>query len=107
LADGRPVLVVANGLTRVDYKRLADYLGSSRRRIKLANAEQVLEITGYPVGTVPPFGHKEMLPTLVEAGVLRQEELYAGGGGINALVKLRTAELQRILGADVVNLADV
>jgi Cys-tRNA(Pro) deacylase len=106
LADGRPVLVVANGLTRVDYKRLADHLGISRRRLKLATGEQVLAITGYPVGTVPPFGHKEKLPTLVEARVLRQEELYAGGGAINALIRLTTAELQRVLAAEVVELAE-
>lgn len=107
LADERPLLVVANGTTRLDYKRLADYLGISRRRIKLANAEQVLAITGYPVGTVPPFGHKEKVATLIEAKVLQQEELYVGGGGINALVRLTTAELQRVLAAEVVSLANM
>ncbi len=39
LADGEPVLVINNGLARVDWKQLADYLGVSRRRLKTANAE--------------------------------------------------------------------
>ena len=105
LVDGEPLLVVANGETRVGYKRLADYLGVSRRGVKLANAAQVREILGYEVGAVPPFGHKTPVRTLVEAGVLAQEEVYAGGGGMNALVRLRVAELLRVIGGETANLA--
>ena len=105
LVDGSPQLIVANGLNRVDYKKLADYLGLSRRRVKLAKADEVLAITGYPVGTVPAFGHIQVLPTIIEARVMEQSELYAGGGEINALVHLTTAELQRIIQAPVVSLA--
>jgi prolyl-tRNA editing enzyme YbaK/EbsC (Cys-tRNA(Pro) deacylase) len=104
LADGDPRLIIANGLNRVDYKKLADYLGVSRRRIKLAKADEVLAITGYPVGTVPPFGHHQPVPTIIEANVMKQTDLYAGGGAINALVRLTTAELQRVVQAPVVSL---
>jgi prolyl-tRNA editing enzyme YbaK/EbsC (Cys-tRNA(Pro) deacylase) len=104
LVDSVPTLVVANGLTRVGYKPLSDYLGTSRRRLKLARPEAVFNITGYPVGTVPPFGHKEPLPTIVEAGVLEQDVIYAGGGAINALMRLTTAELLRVSQAEVVAL---
>lgn len=105
LADGSPQLIIANGLNRVDYKRLADHLSISRRRLKLAKAAEVLAITGYPVGTVPPFGHTQSIPTIIEAKVLEQEELYAGGGEINALIRLKTAELQRILQSPILALA--
>jgi prolyl-tRNA editing enzyme YbaK/EbsC (Cys-tRNA(Pro) deacylase) len=105
LADGSPQLIIANGLNRVDYKKLADYLGISRRRLKLAKADEVLEITGYPVGTVPPFGHNQPIPTIIEANVVEQKELYAGGGEINALIRLKTAELQRVLQAPILPLA--
>jgi prolyl-tRNA editing enzyme YbaK/EbsC (Cys-tRNA(Pro) deacylase) len=105
LADGSPQLIIANGLNRVDYKKLADYLGISRRRLKLAKADEVLEITGYPVGTVPPFGHNQPIPTIIEANVVEQKELYAGGGEIKALIRLKTAELQRVLQAPILPLA--
>jgi prolyl-tRNA editing enzyme YbaK/EbsC (Cys-tRNA(Pro) deacylase) len=104
LADGRPCLIVANGLTRIHYKRLADHLGISRRRLKMADAAQVLNITGYPVGAVPPFGHKSPLPTTIEAGVLVQAELYGGGGEINALMRVTLTELRRVVGEDVAEL---
>lgn len=100
----RPVLVIGNGYHRIDWRRLADYLAVSRRRLRLADAEQVQAITGFPVGTVPPFGHRTPLPTLLDEQVLAQTLVYAGGGAINALMRLHVAELQRVLQAPVVNL---
>lgn len=105
LADERPVLVVANGLTRINYKALADELEISRRRVKMAGAEQVLEITGYNVGAVPPFGHPAKLPALIDRGVLAETAVYGGGGESNALMYLRTMELQRVLQGKVVQIA--
>lgn len=101
----RPQLVVTNGLSRVSYRALADYLDISRRRVRMARASEVEEMTGFPVGTVPPFGHKSPLPTVLDATVPEQEEVYAGGGAINALMRLKVAELQRVLGAEVVGLS--
>lgn len=104
LVNEQPYLVVANGVNRVGYKALADHLGTSRRRLKLAKPQEVLDITGYPVGTVPPFGHKKRLPTIVESRVLEQEEIYVGGGAINALMRLTPQELLNASKAEVVSL---
>jgi prolyl-tRNA editing enzyme YbaK/EbsC (Cys-tRNA(Pro) deacylase) len=97
-----PVVVVANGTLRVDYKRVADHLGVSRRRLRLAGAEEVLAITGYPVGAVPPLGYPCPVRTLVEARLLAQPEVYAGGGAIDALMRITPAELVRATQAEVV-----
>lgn len=107
-ADGemQPLLVISNGLSRVAYKKLAEHLGVSRRRLRIATPEQVKDATGYEVGTVPPFGHSQPLPTLLDESVTELEEIYAGGGRINALVRLPVAELQRIVQADVVDLGE-
>jgi Cys-tRNA(Pro) deacylase len=101
----RPQLVVTNGLSRVDYRALAAYLGTSRRRVRMARAPEVQAMTGYPVGTVPPFGHASPVPTVLDETVIEQGEVYAGGGAINALMRLRVEELQRVLRAEVVRLS--
>jgi prolyl-tRNA editing enzyme YbaK/EbsC (Cys-tRNA(Pro) deacylase) len=106
MADGHPVLVVTNGLTRIHRKRLAIVLGLSRRRIKIASVEQVLAITGYVVGAVPPFGHPTNLPTLLDAGVLAESTVYGGGGESNALMRLSPYELQRVVNSELVDIAD-
>jgi prolyl-tRNA editing enzyme YbaK/EbsC (Cys-tRNA(Pro) deacylase) len=104
LANGQPVLVVANGTTRVGYKPLADYLGISRRRLKLADASQVLLTTGYPVGTVPPFGHKTRIHTILEASIMTQHELFTGGGSIQTLLRINVRELARATAAETISL---
>lgn len=106
LAADEPVLVVTNGLTRINRKALADVLDMSRRRIKIAGGEAVAAVTGYAVGAVPPFGHLTPLRTLLEAGVMDQEVVYGGGGESNALMLVSTAELQRVLVPELVDVAD-
>ena len=102
LADGVPVVVVASGLDRLDRKALADYLGVSRRRVKIANAEQVLAHTGYVAGSVPPFGYLQPIRTVVETAVteLSYTHIYGGGGDVYALLKLTVAELQKVVGME-------
>lgn len=106
LADGEPLLVITNGLARIAWKRLADYLGVSRRRLKTGNAEQVQSITGYAVGAVPPFGHRKKLRTIVAQLVYDQAIVYGGGGEINALMSVETAVLRQIVGTETADLAD-
>ncbi len=99
----RAVLVVANGLNRVDYRRVADCLGISRRRLKLAEAETVLALTGQPVGGVAPFGHPQPLRTFIDRRVLDQPEVFAGGGALDALLRLSPREMVRVTGAQCVD----
>lgn len=106
LADEQPVLVIGNGLNRINYKKLADHLGVSRRRVKTADSAKVLTITGYVAGSVPPFGHLQPLRTILDTAVLGQTDIYGGGGEIHALMYLKTAELQRVVGSETAQLAE-
>jgi len=105
--DAQPVLVIANGTGRVDDRRVAQHFGVGRKKVRLANAEQALAITGYVVGAMPPFGHKSRLRTLVDPGVMAQREIFGGGGEVNAMLRLTPAELLRVTGAEVVPVLEV
>lgn len=102
-ADGAPYLVIANGLRRVDREKLATELGISKSRVRLAAPDAVLEVTGYPVGTMPPFGHRQLLPKLMDRHVLDHAEVYAGGGGIDTMMRISSRELLRTTGAKLVD----
>ncbi len=104
IADGNPQLVIANGTKRIGYKPLAEHLGLSRKKIKLANASQVAQITGYPIGTVPPFGHKSPITTIIEQEVLAQKDLFVGGGAVQVLLRISVDELLRVTGARTLQL---
>ena len=103
---GDPILVINNGLARVDRKKLAAYLGVGRKKVKFADHDQVLDMTGFIVGSMPPFGHKKQLQTLMDPAVIRQKTVYGGGGDINAMMKIDMDVLLKATRAEVTELSE-
>jgi prolyl-tRNA editing enzyme YbaK/EbsC (Cys-tRNA(Pro) deacylase) len=98
-ADGGCVLVVACGMARVDARRVEAVTGSSR--LRLASADVVQEVTGYPAGGTPPVGHRTRIPAIVDRRVAAQDWGYAGGGRSELLVRIASADIIRLTGARV------
>jgi Cys-tRNA(Pro)/Cys-tRNA(Cys) deacylase len=102
---GEHVLALIAGPAQISWKTLRKYLGSSR--LSLAPEEEVLQVTGYPIGAVGPLGLARPLRVLIDPGVLREQEISIGSGKRGTAVILKSADLQRVLGtAEVVELAD-
>lgn len=55
-------------------KKVAENRGWSKKEIRMATPEEVIEITGCEIGSVPPFGHKITIPILVDVGVYDNTE---------------------------------
>ena len=106
LVDDQPVLAVACGNGLVDRRLIARRYGVGRKRVKLADPETVLRLSGYEVGAMPPFGHLQPLPTLVDPRLLEHDVVYAGGGAENALLRLHSAEILRLSGAEPMDLME-
>lgn len=101
---GEPYAVITNGTAPVPVRSLADLFKVGKRQIKLAKADEVIAITGYPAGGVPPFGHRTPVPILLDRTVLAWDVIYGGGGDDRTLMRLTTAELLAVTGAQVVDL---
>jgi uncharacterized protein (TIGR02118 family) len=101
LVDERPFLVYACGTGKVDPGKLATRLSVSSEQVKFASPEQVQDITGYAVHTVPPIGLKTPMPAYMDPAVRQYDVIYAGGGGDNALLKISSETLQRLSRADL------
>lgn len=106
LVNGKPYLCIATGTEPISRRKLAARLDVGRKRVKLADAEAVLQHTGYAVGTVPPFGHPAPLTCFIHPRVLAHDEVYAGGGGIAALMRIRPGDLNAHIQAEVLDLVD-
>ncbi|MFQ5656282.1 MAG: aminoacyl-tRNA deacylase [Candidatus Methylomirabilales bacterium] len=91
LVDGNPCLVIVRGTSRVKTSKLLKVLAAPEAR--LATKSEVEEITGFPVGGTPPFGHREMLSVLIDRGVLEVEEVYAGGGDTDVMLRIQVSTL--------------
>ena len=99
-----PVLAIACGTDRVDRRVIATFCGVGRKKVKLASPETVLEVSGYEVGAMPPFAHRQLLTTLLDPRVLEQPVVYAGGGAENALLRLSPQEILEATNAKVMDL---
>jgi prolyl-tRNA editing enzyme YbaK/EbsC (Cys-tRNA(Pro) deacylase) len=96
--SGRPVLVVASGVNRVDEAKVAALLGEPIGR---ADAAFVRETTGYAIGGVPPVGHPTQPATLIDADLLELAEIWAAAGTPNAVFALTPAQLVELTGGTV------
>jgi len=106
LVDGQPALVLVAGDRMADHKKLAARFEVGKKRVKLADAETVLRVTGYEVGGVPPVGHPVKLPTLVDASLSRFETVWAAAGAHNAVFPIAFSKLVEITGGQVAALTE-
>ena len=98
-------LVLVAGPGQISWKLLRKILGKSR--ITMATEEEVLDVTGYRIGTVGPFGLAKPVRVMIEAGVLQEEEVSIGSGMRDTAVILKSADLHLALnGAEVVSLME-
>jgi prolyl-tRNA editing enzyme YbaK/EbsC (Cys-tRNA(Pro) deacylase) len=68
----------------------------------MASEEEVLAVTGYPLGAVSPLGVSAPLRVLVDRSVLAAEEISLGSGVRYTTVILHSADLLKALpGAEV------
>jgi len=95
IRPGEFVMVLVAGREQVDWKKLRQLVG--RSRIRMATEEEVLEVTGYRVGTVSPFGLKNQVRVMIDESVLRQEEVSLGSGVRQMAIIMKSADLRRAL----------
>jgi Cys-tRNA(Pro)/Cys-tRNA(Cys) deacylase len=105
IRDGEFVMVLMAGRAQIDWKKLRQLV--KRSRVRMATEEEVLEVTGYRVGTVSPFGVKNQVRVMLDASVLKEAEVSIGSGVRNMAIILKSAALQRALGeVEVVTLGE-
>jgi Cys-tRNA(Pro)/Cys-tRNA(Cys) deacylase len=99
------VLVLVAGPAQVDWRKLRQFM--KRSRVRMATEEEVLEVTGYRIGTVSPFGLKNPVKVLIDESVLREEEVSIGSGVRSMAIILKTADMRQALAeAEIVSLGE-
>lgn len=106
LIDGQAAIVLVAGDRKVDSRRIGALYDVGKKKVKLADAQTVLEITGYEVGGVPPVGHARPLPVLIDDSLSRFETVWAAAGAPNAVFPVPYTQLIEITSGHVVTLAE-
>ena len=93
-------VAIVRGEDRVSFKKVAQLLGV--KKMRMANAAEILEYTGYPCGGTPSFGFPALY--LMDKGIFSLPFVYTGGGSETSLVK---ATPQNLLAANKAQVADI
>jgi len=74
------------------------------KRLSFASGEETASLTGQKIGGVTLFGLPEM-PIYIDERVMQQPRVILGGGNRTSKVRLAPAELEKLPGARVVDIA--
>lgn len=89
-------MVLVAGPEQLSWKRLRRHLGTSR--LTMATPEEVLQVTGYALGAVAPFGLPKPLRILADESVRQQTEISLGSGVRGVGIIMRVTDLLLALG---------
>lgn len=93
-SDGFVLLAVAGG-GKADWAILRKHL--NERRLTMAQPEEVLEATGFPIGAVPPIALPKAVRVLVDTGVFEFERVVIGSGILGYALDIRGDGLRKAL----------
>ena len=103
-AAGERALVMLGGDKNAISGRLKRALGS--RNIKLADPETVVQVTGYEIGSIPPFHWQPPgFHSIVDACLMTEDELGVGAGVWGQEIMIAPADLVAACAAEVFDLS--
>ncbi len=88
---------------QLDLKAMATAVGA--KRVTLADPAAAQQFSGYVVGGISPVGQKRPLPTVVDESAELFDVVYVSGGRRGLDLGLSPADLVRVTGAKVADIA--
>jgi Cys-tRNA(Pro)/Cys-tRNA(Cys) deacylase len=93
-SDSFVLLAVAGG-GKADWTLLRKHL--NERRLTMAQPEEVLSATGFPIGAVPPIALPESVRIVVDASVFEHERIVIGSGVLGYALDIAGSGLHQAL----------
>jgi prolyl-tRNA editing enzyme YbaK/EbsC (Cys-tRNA(Pro) deacylase) len=105
VVSGRPFLLVAGGLARLDNKKAKAQFGG---KVSMLGPHEVLRLTGHPVGGVCPLGLATPLPVYCDISLRDFTEVVPAAGSTSSALRIAPERLAALADAkwvDVCSLA--
>jgi Ala-tRNA(Pro) deacylase len=91
---------------RIDMRKLADALGEGRKQLHLCTEEEMRrDYPEFELGAVPPLGGASDDAVVVDSGLAALESIVFEAGSHDDSVRIDTADLIRLTGAQVADIA--
>lgn len=89
------LMVVSAGDVKLDSKAIKELVG---QRVRMANPDEVMEVTGFQIGGVCPFALKKQVPIYLDESLLRYDLVYAAAGTANTALPISFQDLIQVTG---------
>ncbi|MBN9486288.1 MAG: YbaK/EbsC family protein [Alphaproteobacteria bacterium] len=99
----RSLLVVTCGDARLNNRKVKDVLGG---KASMLGAEEVVVLTGHPVGGVCPFGLATQLPIYCDVSLRAFDEVLPAAGSTNSAMRISPERMATLVGAEWVDVCD-
>ena len=101
--DSKPLVAIVRADCNVSRHKLESC--SHSKSVKLASNEAAEKITSYPIGGIPPMGHRKRLPVYLDQQVLNSEYVWCGGGTRTRLVKLKVQDITKLVAPQICDIS--
>jgi prolyl-tRNA editing enzyme YbaK/EbsC (Cys-tRNA(Pro) deacylase) len=96
----RVLLVVVRGDARLDNKKAKAVFGG---KVSMLGTDEVVAITGHPVGGVCPFGLKTPLPVYCDVSLKAFDEVVPAAGSTHSALRISPARMAELVDAEWVD----
>jgi len=93
-ADSKPLLIVVPGDRKVDVKDFKKLYGI--KDLRLLTAEEVRELSGLEIGSIPPFGSVINLPTYLDEQITKNEIVAFNAGSHTKSIQMNPEDFLRL-----------
>jgi len=98
----KALLVVASGTARLDNRKAKAAFGG---KVKMPDAEEVVALTGHPVGGVCPFGLANPLPVYCDISLKPFDEVIPAAGSTHSALRISPARIAALTDAEWVDVS--
>jgi len=99
----RTFLIVTAGDARLNNRKIKDVLGGKPRML---GQDEVVALTGHPVGGVCPFGLATPLPVYCDVSLKEFDEVVPAAGSTNSALRISPDRMAALVNAEWVDVCD-
>jgi len=99
----RTVLIVASGTARLANRKIKDVLGGKPRML---GVDEVVALTGHPVGGVCPFGLATPLQVYCDVSLKAFDEVIPAAGSANSALRIAPQRMAELVGAEWIDVCE-
>lgn len=92
LLDGKPIIIVVSGESKIDNKKYKEHFHAKAKMIPFDEVEQYI---GHASGGVCPFAIKPDVTVYLDESLKKFETVYPAAGSSNSAIELNLEELEK------------